>query len=267
MKESVPAVKLGQGSFEKVWPPKHSDFQGVHYLTPESLNAFRRCPAVFKRMEMNAAGTAHSTDAMVGRALQTLVFKGRKQFESEFAVGGPSEKRAFAQWAKNQTKTIVAPWCADLIEETYAGARRHPFVQELLSGGNADVELCFDYNGHPSRVLIDWLSSNTSHGIVILITTPDIPSFESKANLDGLFHELAFRRTLLFLATDEKLPVHVIVADRGIPGRVGVWQVSERSLDIADRDNEIALEELTRCRELDRWPTRYEPLRVLELTS
>ncbi len=283
MKESVPAVKLGQGSFEKVWPPKQLvsepadtyHAKAKEHLSSHALADFRKCPRLFRRKRLGLIPDRDSSAYMLGRASHTLVLEGRKRFEAEFAVGGPiNEKtglpygdktKAFAEWAAEQGKPVISESDAALIEQMAISVKKHDVASELLSDGVAEAVLRCEMEGHQCQGRFDWL--NPRDGIVDFKTCRDIDSFERDAIEYGYIHQMAFYRALLFLGTDCFLPVHLIAAEKKEPYRVGVWKIDEYAMHCATMDNFHAMHELERCERNDTWPTRFETARTLQFTA
>lgn len=244
------------------------------HLSSHSLADFRRCPLLFRRKELGLIPARDSEAFFVGRAAHTLVLEGRQRFEAEFAIGGPinprtgqpsgSKTKAFAEWAAKVGKPVLADDQAALVEQMAASVREHVFARELLADGVAEGVVRCEYGGHPCQARIDWVNPVEGRGIVDLKTCDRIDSFELDISAFGYVHQLAFYRTLVSVVSGEDLPVHIIAVEKREPFRCGVWQLSERLLGQARRENEQAMAELARCRATGVWPTRFESMRLFD---
>ncbi|RMF18547.1 MAG: hypothetical protein D6760_13765, partial [Deltaproteobacteria bacterium] len=136
------------------------------------------------------------------------------------------------------------------------------YARELLREGVAEGVVRCDYAGHACQGRIDWMHPLADRGIVDLKTCDRLDGFEFDINAFGYVHQLAFYRALVGRACGASLAIHIVAVEKREPFRCGVWQIAEAALDQAQRENESAMEELTRCRETGVWPTRFESLRL-----
>ncbi|MBX3363993.1 MAG: PD-(D/E)XK nuclease-like domain-containing protein [Phycisphaeraceae bacterium] len=300
--DSTPLVRLGQGAFtrdinasdlsanpETVRMPAaasidlhflHRESADVYHararehLTSHALADFRRCPLLFRRKELGLIRERDTEAYLVGRAAHVLVLEGRQRFEAEFAVGGPvnprtgqpfgSGTKAFAEWAAKVGKPVLADDQAALVEQMAVSVREHMFARELLADGVAEGVVRCEYAGHRCQARIDWVNPVEGRGIVDLKTCDRLDCFELDIGAFGYVHQLAFYRALVYVASAEELPVHIIAVEKREPFRCGVWQLSDRVLEQARRENERAIQEMTRCRATGVWPTRFESLRLFD---
>jgi len=241
-------------------------------LSSHALADFRRCPLLFRRKEQGLIPDRDSAAFVIGRAAHTLILEGRERFEAEYAVGGPvnprtgqpfgSGTKAFAGWAERIGKPVLADADAALIEQMASSVREHLFARELLREGVAEGVVRCEYAGHACQSRIDWINPLPDRGIVDLKTCDRLDSFESDIDAFGYVYQLAFYRTLVERACRASLAVHIVAVEKREPFCCGVWQIAEAALDQAQRENESAMAELTRCRETGVWPTRFESLRL-----
>jgi len=244
------------------------------HLTSHALADFRRCPLLFRRKELGIIPERDSEAYLVGRAAHMLVLEGRRRFEAEFAVGGPvnprtgqpfgSGTKAFAEWAAKVGRPVLADDQAALVEQMAASVREHIFARELLADGVAEGVVRCEYAGHDCQARIDWINPVEGRGIVDLKTCDRLDCFELDIGAFGYVHQLAFYRALVSAASGEDLPVHIVAVEKREPFRCGVWQLSERVLGQARRENEQAMVELVRCRATGVWPTRFESMRLYD---
>lgn len=299
--DSTPLVRLGQGAFARdihatalsgnperhAMPTARVDLRFLHrepadvyharareHLSSHALADFRRCPLLFRRKELGLIPERDTEAYLVGRAAHALVLEGRQRFEAEFAVGGPvnpktgrpfgSGTKAFTEWAEKVGKPVLADDQAALVEQMAASAREHLFARELLADGVAEGVVRCEYGGHACQARIDWVNPIEGRGIVDLKTCDRLDCFELDIDTFGYVNQLAFYRALVSVASGEDLPVHIIAVEKREPFRCGVWQLSERVLGQARRENERAMAELARCRVTGVWPTRFESMRLYD---
>lgn len=244
------------------------------HLSSHSLADFRRCPLLFRRKELGLIPERDTEAYLVGRAAHVLVLEGRKRFEAEFGVGGPvnpntgkpfgSNTKAFAKWATKVGKPVLADDQAALVEQMAVSVREHVFARKLLADGVAEGVVRCEYAGHDCQARIDWVNPVEGRGIVDLKTCDRLDCFELDIGAFGYVHQLAFYRALVSVASGEDLPVHIVAVEKREPFRCGVWQLSERVLSQARRENEQAMAELARCRATGVWPTRFESMRLFD---
>ncbi len=244
------------------------------HLSSHRLADFRDCPLLFRKKELGLIPEYSSRAFAIGRAAHCLILEGRDRFESDFVVGGPINKRtglpfgantkAFQEWAERSGKEAIHESDALLIEQMAAGVRDHVFAQELLRDGVAEGVVRTTYRGHRCQARIDWLNPSIDRGLVDLKTCDRLDTFEVDALAFGYVSQLAFYRAMVAVATGDVVPVHIVAVEKREPFRCGVWAISPRVLDRAQRQNEIAMDELARCRETDRWPTRFESIRHID---
>jgi hypothetical protein len=292
--DRLPLVRIGQGTSRKdIYPkdiakPKTTiDFRFLirepadvyhakskDYLTAHALADFRHCPLFYRQKQLGLIPDHDSTFYLVGRAAHTLILEGRERYGREFAVGGPinpktgqpfgSKTKAFAEWAAQQSKTVLSDDHAALVEQMAAAVKGHDLARELLADGTAEGVVRGEYEGHACQARIDWISADPDHGIVDLKTADTLDNFEISASTFGYMHQLAFYRALVARVSGRVVPVHLITVEKREPYRCGVWQIRSAVLDAVQEQNENALRELEQCKRNDHWPTRYEALRMID---
>jgi hypothetical protein len=241
------------------------------YLDSEQLGDFREDAFLFHKRQRGLVPPERRRDANVDYAAQVRVLRGPEYYQNQYAFAGPIDPRdgnpfseystEYRQWVAQQTKPVLTPEQADLIEHIAFGYRAHDGARELLSDGVAHGVVRSRYCGIPCQARIDWL--NPKRGVVAVMTCDRFRWRDSHIRDNGLVHELAFHRALLAQVAGRRVPVQVIAFEKQMPHRCGVWTISERLLRGAQKDNEKALTQLQECRWLNRWPTGYERVRKL----
>lgn len=290
-----PLVRLGQGDYARDIRPKPTvtaegkidlarmlirEPADVYHarrgecLTSHRLAEFRSCPLLFRRKELGLVPDRDSHAFLVGRAAHTLILEGRERYEAEYTVGGPinpktgqpygSNTKAFAEWAEKRGKPVLADADAATVEQMASSVRQHMFARELLAEGVAEGVVRGRMRGVLCQARFDWINPKDGRGIVDLKTADSLDSFEWHVEAFKYLHQLAFYRSLFEQASGFVLPVHIIAVEKREPFRCGVWQIAPRCLDAAQAENDRAIEELIRCREIGRWPTGFESLRLYD---
>lgn len=248
--------------------------KGRDFLSAHALNEFRRCPLLYRKKELGLVPERDTAAYLIGRAAHALILEGRERYQREFAVGGPinpktgqpfgSQTKAFAEWAERQSKPVLSDAQAALVEQVAAAVRGHLFARELLAEGVAEGVMRGEYAGHRCQARIDWINPVDGRGIADLKTADELDSFEMAMRAFGYLHQVAFYRALVAEASGHVLPVHIVAVEKREPFRCGVWQVAPAVLDQAQRENEVAMTDLRRCRQTGDWFTRYESLRLVD---
>lgn len=201
-----------------------------------------------------------------------MILEGRSRFDEEYAIGGPinpntgnvygSNTKAFAEWAAAQKKPVLTQEQFDLVLRMHLGVTRSELAVSLLGEGVAEGVVRIEYCRIDCQIRVDWLSRE--NGIVDLKTCDDLTWFEADARRFGYVYQLAFYRAVLAKVIGQTLPVHLIGIEKREPFRCGVWQVSVEILEIAQRENELAIDRLKTCLASNSWPTGYEALRLFD---
>ena len=153
---------------------------------------------------------------------------------------------------------------ADLLEEIASGVAMNSEAIDLLLYGRAEGVVRANYCDTPCQIRIDWLHPH--RGIVDFKTCDDLTWFESDARRFGYHRQMAFYRAVLAQALNGlEVPVYLVAVEKKEPYRCGVWQLSEDTFSIAQRENEAAIRRLQICHKHDRWPTGYEEIRLLDV--
>ncbi|GAB6185742.1 PD-(D/E)XK nuclease-like domain-containing protein [Thermopirellula anaerolimosa] len=242
------------------------------YLTSHQLADFRRCPVLYRKKRLGLIEDEDRPAYLVGRALHTLVLEGRDAFEEQYAVGGPinpktgefygSSTKAFAEWAAEQGKPVLTVQQHDLVQRMGEGVRGHGLARDLLSEGTPEGVVRAEYCQMPCQIRMDWFDPH--RGIVDLKTCDDLDWFEADARRYGYVHQVAFYQAVLSQAISLYQPIFFIAVEKREPFRCGVWQVHQDILNLAQRENEAAIERLRRCMASDTWGTGYESLRLFD---
>jgi len=250
--------------------------QAGRYLSSHQLADFRKSPLLYHRKKQGLFEVDERPAYLIGRAAHTLILEGNERFQEEFAIGGPinpktgniygASTKAFAEWAEKQGKPVLTDSQHALIVKLAEGVHAHELARELLSAGLPERVVRTTYCELPCQIRMDWM--DPQRGLFAdLKTCDDLTYFEADARRYGYVNQLAFYRSVLAEVLGERLPVFLIAVEKREPYRCGVWEVSNESLGIAERDNEQAIERLRECECTGNWPTGYEAKRMLDCVA
>jgi hypothetical protein len=243
------------------------------YLSSHQLLDFMKCPWLHHKKASGLLEDRDSPAYLVGRAAHVRILEGRDAYEARFALGGPiNEKtgrpygantKAFAEWAQAQGKPVLSQDQVDLIEQMAGGVAMNDEAVDLLLYGRAEGVVRAAYTGTPCQIRIDW--THPHRGIVDLKTCDELDWFQADARRYRYANQMAFYQSVLAVVVEEHVPVHIVAVEKREPFRCGVWRVSDDALAVARQENEAAIRRLKACREVDRWPTGYEAVRILDV--
>lgn len=244
-------------------------------FTSHALAAYKRCPLELQLSRAGLMPFVIPEFFTEGAAIHCLSLEGRQQFDATYIVGGPinektgrpyhEDTKAFSEWAAQQTKLVVSEAQYATACHVSAALHAHPEAGPILADpdGVAEGVLRAVYAGIPSQIRCDWFAPR--FGLADLKTCDDLDGFYPTAvEAFGYIDQVAFYRELIRLTTGERVPGYLIGAEKKPPYRVGVWRISDRRLDTAERINFSWMREVAASLEFDHWPTGYEHLRVIE---
>ena len=263
----------------------HQAARDGKYLSSHLLGDFRRAPKLFRMKMSGEIEPTESAALTMGRAVHSLILEGRSVFEKEFMVSdGPVNPKtgepfgrltkAYREWAAVQDKCVVTGQEFSLMAKMQQSVWTHPVAMQLLDEGNAEQTVRTHYCGDPCQIRMDWFRSEYEGRPVIcdLKTCENIDWFESDARRYGYPHQAAFYRSVLHEAWRDferhdigEVDCYLIAVEKREPYRCGVWKFTDAILEASARENERAIVELQECRSTNKWPTRLEDLRILDL--
>jgi hypothetical protein len=263
----------------------HQAARDGKYLSSHLLGDFRRAPKLYRMKMSGEIEPAESAALTMGRAVHSLILEGRSVFEKEFLVSsGPLNPKtgepfgrltkAYREWAAAQDKCVVTDQEFSLMAKMQQSVWTHPVAMQLLDEGIAEQTVRTHYCGEPCQIRMDLFRSEYEGRPVIcdLKTCENIDWFESDARRYAYPHQAAFYRSVLLEAWRDferhdigEVDCYLIAVEKREPYRCGVWKFTDAILQASARENERAIAELKECRSLNRWPTRLEDLRILDL--
>jgi len=241
------------------------------FLSCDQLNDFRSDAFLFHKRRQGLLPEEKPYDQIFDRAALVRILEGRQQYDSQYISGGPVNPKngerysnysiEYRNWAASQKKIVLTDEQAQMIEQIDYSVRAHPHANNLLSDGVAQGVVRTEYQGLLCQTRIDWLSPQ--HGIVSVVLRSNFIWPESHLR-NGIVHRLAFQRDLITEFAAGDIPVHIIVVEKSIPHRCGVWNVCPGLLRRSQKENIAAIERFKRCLQNDHWPSGYEEIRVLK---
>lgn len=244
------------------------------FLTCEKLVDFRRNSHLVNDCRAWFAHASCWEPQVRDQAVRTLVLHGRATYEAQFAIGPPINletglpagkyTETYDKWAASHGKPVLSEEEAAQVERMAMSVRAHAHATALLDNGVACGVVRTEHNGLPCQARIDWL--NPERGIVAFKLCERLIRFTSTFDDCSYANEAVFWQSLVACATGLTLPVHVIAGEEREPFRCGVWQMGEKLLTNARKQNDEPIS-LMRTQSRDgQWPTGYEDVRVLDVT-
>jgi len=256
-----------------VEPAEEYHARARDFFSSHQLLDFMRCPYFYAKKRNGLVVEKEPSSFLIGRAAHCRILEGRDAYEAEFALGGPinpttdkpygSNTKKFAEWRAEQGKPVLSHDQVELIENMAAGVAWNDEAIGLLLQGRAEGVLRTGYCDVSCQIRIDW--THPERGIVDLKTCDDLTWFEADARRWRYHNQMAFYQAVLAQVVGQYVPVHIIAVEKREPYRVGVWKISDDTLEIARAENEAAIERLKIAQEEDHWVTGYEQIRVLDI--
>ena len=110
------------------------------HLSSHALADFRKIPLLYWRKKQGLVPDEDRPAYIIGRAAHALILEGRKAFENQFAVGGPTNPttgkpygpytKAYADWAAAQRRPVITDEQYDLIHNLRRAVRAHAVAVE-----------------------------------------------------------------------------------------------------------------------------------------
>lgn len=248
-------------------------------LSSHKFSTFRdESPALFiaeERGEMEPFDTVAYAN---GRAAHTLILEGDEAYDSEYAVGGPTNPSTGKPYKRDSKK--FADWC--LLEDKDPGmvltleddemcqamkksCDNNPDIVEILSKGVSERVIRAKYNDLiPCQIRPDWYR----HGAIYdLKTCNDLNWFIYDAVKKFKYiSNAAFYRTVFLSAfpNAEEIDYYFIAVEKKVPYRSGVFLCDRSLLDSYEEKNDLEIEKLIECRKTNVWPSNFEGVKTIE---
>ena len=258
----------------------HSDlpfdqYLSIERLSPSGAKLLNRSPAHYRHQRIHPA--PETAAFRVGHAVHALALEGRSVFEAGFAVAPECDRRTtvgkqvwaeFVSWSAG--KAVLTASEAELVEGMAGSILDHPLAPSLLSGGDAELSLCWD----------DPLTGAACKGRVDLARLLDGAIIDLKTTLDA--SPQAFARAVLnygyatqaaaYLAGAASLGADVrdfivLAVEKAPPFAVGVYRLPDAALELGRRRWGEACELYATCIESGHWPGYGDGIRELILPS
>jgi hypothetical protein len=260
-------------------PAEDYHAQARDHLSSHQLMDFMHCPWLYQKKRLGLIDPPETPAMLLGRATHCRILEGCDAFRGQFALGGPINKstgkpygkdtQAFRGWCAEQGKPGVHYDDLALIEQMASGVAMNDAAVDLLLYGRGEGVVRTTYGDTPCQARFDWVHPH--RGIVDLKTTAELHWFEAEVKRRRYVHQMAFYQALLEIALGlppdpgaGSIPVHLVAVEKCEPFRCGVWQLTPNALAIARQENEAAIRRLRRATQLDKFPTGYEEVRLLD---
>lgn len=185
-----------------------------------------------------------------GRAAHVLILEGQIEFDKEYSVGGPINKKtgkSFGRKSKrfqvaaagclNETgKDLISETEFELLEKMRDAVYRDNAADQLLTDGRAELTARVNYLGVPCQIRVDWITE-TPRAILDLKTTQALGTFESGVEQYGYMIQQAFYQAAIWLITRQWYPVYLTAVTKDDEPKALTWQLDQQKLD--ERRQEI----------------------------
>jgi len=245
-------------------------------LSSHLLSAFRSMPYKYQQMVSGNWHWSRSKAYLEGSVFHAYVLEGKLVCDERYVSEGPVNPntglpfgittKKWTEWEASmgaQGFTVITPPTRNLVTKMADSVSRHKEASRILnlSPIREGVIRC-KYNGFDCQTRMD--AFGTTIGIVDLKSCADIYWFQGDAHKYGYLNQLAFYRQILRKAVPDACDdVHIIATEKSNMLTTGVWKLSHAALDEAQEENEMEMQNLSRCMQTGVWPTGYENIRSL----
>lgn len=203
----------------------------------------------------------------LGRATHALALD-PSCFAGQFAVY-EGERRAGKAWeafeAAHAGRDILKADELAEARELATAVREHPLLAPFRADARYEVTATWTdaASGLRCKARPDWLAPGV---LLDLKTTRSINAlrFRSQAETLGYFGQLAFYRRGLVANGVKVERVLLVAVESAHPYDVGVFEVTEATLQSSDAEVGELLSRLVACRDSNHWPGRYESIQPLD---
>lgn len=249
-------------------PREAYDARRQTHLTAHRLATFRRCPRLFRDMELGIVADRDTDSYAFGRAAHTLILEGRDAYRREYEVGGPinpktgssygRDTKAFAEYAAQCHRQIVTTSDAADIERMALAVNGHKGARGLLDGLMVEQTIIYDIGGTPMQSRVD---AHMKGLLVDLKTNRNIETFMLDVRRYGYAHQMAVYAMAMRAAYGSVPSVYLIAVEKRQPWRVGTFFIDTNILIRCMSEVYTAVGDYRVCRVNDEWPTGYEEQR------
>lgn len=243
------------------------------YLSSHQLMSYIKSPIGYIRRKQQPP--ADSSSFFLGRAVHTMILEGGEVFFKQYVIGGPVNEKTgkpygtntikYQEWLDNlavQNKEGVSETDFLTIETAENCVHSHAIANDLLDYGFPEATVRATYNGIECQIRIDWYNFK-KQCIVDLKTTRNIEKFPYDFR-DYLYaNQLSFYQNVFNCRFGFYPEVYIIAAEIAEPFRVGVFKITDGTLEDAREVNEGNMVKFMESKRSGRYPTLYEDLRVL----
>lgn len=267
----------------------HAASRRGEFLSSHLLGDFRADPRLYQGKMCGEIAQSETEAMLFGRMVHKLILEGRGAFDEEYIIDdGPKNPKtgesfgkatkAYQEWARSMVLPVCSIKDFEFISKLQRSVWLHKVACKLLGSGFAEGVARATWCGEPCQIRMDWFDPERRL-LTDLKTCDTLDFFERDAMKFGYIHQLAFYRDVANKAKTESLgltveelvvlgdeaitDVYLVAVEKREPLRVGVWKISDETLDTASERNAKAVLFLQECRAMNQWPTGFEDVREL----
>ena len=236
---------------------RFADYAGLPGVNWSTLKHMLQSPRHYRHAL--SRGADDTTSRLVGRALHACALQ-PELYSLDYIVwtGGDRRGKAWTDFqAEHAGSTILRQVESDAVDAQVIALQSHPVAGPMLATSTHRehaLQWVDPATGIACKGLVDL---GGPFGIADLKGGPSLDLFERWLIREGYHLQLAFYRRGWAATFGEVPACHLIGVERNAPHDVGVFELDDTLLTIADREIDRLLRTLAACRESDTWPGRY----------
>jgi len=250
-------------------------------LTSGNLKTFRDESPIDYKYKMDNPTNFDTVAMKEGRAVHTLVLEGQETFAQEYVIAddapinpgtenpyGPTSNKYLDWAAEKQTggKALLSIPENNNVVRIRDAVYANPKMADIFSDGLAERTLRANYCGVDCQVRPDWVSP--VYGIIDLKKTANLKWFLKDAKWTYRYiHAAAFYRSVVRVALGidyEDFPFCLAAVESQAPYKTAIYQIDPELLDLCERENQSAVEDLAECYESGIWKSGFEGIELIE---
>lgn len=238
---------------------------GARYLSSHLLMLFMKSPSeYYNYVYLGKKPYINPKAAVLGTATHKLVLEGEEEFNKCYYHNKfRSNSVNYCKLEEdNKGKSPLSDSDIVIIRGIKDSVDKHPIAGKMFLRGKAEGVIEGEIYGTMAHGRFDYVT--TKGNLIDLKTCQDLDKFSTDFVMYRYVYQLAFYRELLSLHVDmSDKEVYVVAAEKNPPYRVGVWNIKEHVLNIANEKNRLAAEELAYITENNSWVTKYNDMQYI----
>lgn len=234
-----------------ITPGEYEEARKSGIMSAHLLSLFARSPRMAQWAMKGLLPQTNKVAYTIGRATHCYLLEGPEVFASRYSVfEAPINPKTGSPYGKDSDKFAAAydkagadgrePIDSDTYELCVSMAdsmAEHP-ANDLFAKGNPEVAIRGTPSGFKTlcQSRLDWLHIANGQALIVdLKTCKDIDSFKYDARKYHYDWQLAFYRMMVRSAHKvSKVVVKIVAIEKTAPFRIGIYYMSEATLDIAE---------------------------------